>query len=404
MTTYTSPYTGQTISPSQVGYESLTISTSTTLQWPINGNTSSVVANIIEVIATVGSLNLLMPSATEVSVGQTTLIKNNGSNSFTVTDNSGNTIVTIAAGLAWYIYLTDNSTVNGTWSTVQFGAGSSQANAASLDGYGLTAVNTTLNTTTTVSTFSSNYTLIGVDQSSMYVWTGGAGTLTLPTASIGAGWYVVVKNNGTGVLTIAPAGTNTIDGASNAQLQIGESLVVTSSGSNWYSYAYGRSNLFFFTQLVLSVTGGTTTLTSAQAANTVQEYIGVLTSNQIIILPSTVQLYTIQNNTTGAYTLTFKTTSIGASTVVVPSGGTIIAICDGTNVYNSQTSTSTFTTATLNSGSAAVPSLNFTSSTGTGLYLAASNQLGFATNGVNVGIFNAAGLLFVPAGIPGGTF
>ena len=55
MTTYTSPYTGQTISPSQVGYENLTISSNTTLQWPINGNTTDVVANIIDVTATNGT-------------------------------------------------------------------------------------------------------------------------------------------------------------------------------------------------------------------------------------------------------------------------------------------------------------------------------------------------------------
>ena len=66
MTTYTNPYTGQTISPSQVGYESLTISTNTELQWPINGNTTDVVANIIEVTATTTSLELIMPPATQV--------------------------------------------------------------------------------------------------------------------------------------------------------------------------------------------------------------------------------------------------------------------------------------------------------------------------------------------------
>ena len=55
MTSYSNPYTGQTISPSQVGYEQLTISTDTLLQWPINGNTDSVVANIIEIDATAGA-------------------------------------------------------------------------------------------------------------------------------------------------------------------------------------------------------------------------------------------------------------------------------------------------------------------------------------------------------------
>lgn len=405
MTTYTNPYTGATISPSQVGYEQLSISTDTILEWPINGNTDNVVANIIEVTATTTSLKLFMPPATSVSNGQSALIRNIGSNSFTVVDTGGNTIVSIASGIAEYIYVTDNSTVNGSWETVTFGAGTSSANAASLAGYGLTAISTTLNTTTPISTFSADYTMTPADQSALYVWTGGAGTVTLPSAqSVGTDWYVIIKNDGTGILNVALQGTNTIDGQVSAQLQIAESFVVVSDGLNFYSYAYGQSAEFFFTQLVKSVTGGTVTLTAAEAANIIQEYQGTLTSNCTVILPPTVQLYSFKNNTSGAFTLTFSTGSVGALTVSLPQGQTILAICDGTNVYNAQTSTSSFINAlTLGNGSAAAPSLSFTGSPTTGLYLAASNQLGFAINGVNAGTLASTGLR-MPVGINGGAF
>jgi len=405
MPTYTNPYTGQTISPSQVGYEALTISTDTTLQWPINGNSADVVANILEVTATVGSLKLYMPAATQVSVGQSTLIRNIGANTFTVVNASGGTIVSIASGVAQYVYVTDNTTINGTWQTVTLGAGTSAANAATLAGYGLTAEGTTLNTTTAVNTFSSNYTLLPADQSSMYVWTGGAGSLTLPTASnAGASWYVIVKNDGTGVLTVYPQGSETIDGNASAQLQIAESFVVVSNGTNFYSYAYGQSSQFAFTQLTKNVTGGTVTLTAAEAANIIQEYQGTLTSNCTVVLPQTVQLYSFRNDTSGAYTLTFTTGVMGGLTLALPQGQTIIAICDGTNVYNSQTATSSFINAlTLGNGSAAAPSLAFASDTNTGLYLAASDQLGFAINGVQAAQLSANGLL-VSVGINGGAF
>jgi hypothetical protein len=405
MTSYVNPYTGQTISPSQVGYEKLNISSNTTLQWPVNGNTTSVVANIIEVIATTTGLSLIMPPATEVSVGQSTLINNIGANAFTVKDNSGNTIVSISSGIAQYVYLTNNSTINGTWDVVQFGAGTSSANAATLAGYGLTAINTTLNTSTSVTTISSNYTFIAGDRTSMYVWGGGAGTITMPSAvNVGAGWFVVIKNDGSGILNIAMTGSNTIDGNVSAQLQIGESFVVVSNGLNWFSYAYGRSATFFFTTLTKNITGGTVTLTSAEGSNIIQEYQGVLTSNCTVVLPSTVQLYSFQNKTSGSFTLTFKTASIGASTVVLPQNQTIIAICDGTNVYNAQTSTSsTINALTLGNGSAAAPSLSFASDATTGLYLAASNQLGFAIGGVNAGTLTSSGLL-MPVGIKSGVF
>lgn len=405
MTTYTNPYTGQTVSPSQVGYLALSISTDTELQWPVNGNTTSVVANIIEVTATTSNLDLIMPPATQVSEGQSTLIRNIGVNSFTVTDNSGNTIVVIASGIAEYIYVTDNTTINGSWETVTFGAGTSSANAASLAGYGLTAINTTLNTSTPVTTFSANYTMTPADRSSLYVWTGGAGTVTLPPATgAGADWFVIIKNDGTGILNVARQGSNTIDGQVGAQLQINESFVVVSDGLNYYTYAYGQSSEFFFTQLVKNVTGGTVVLTSAEAASIIQEYTGTLTSNCTVIVPPTVQLYSFKNNTTGSYSLTFSTGALGALTVSLPQNQTILAICDGTNVYNAQTSTSSFINAlTIGNGSAVAPSLSFQGSAQTGLYLAASNQLGFAINGLAAGALTATGLL-LPVGINGGAF
>jgi len=405
MTTYTNPYTGQTISPTQVGYEALTISTNTLLQWPINGNTSDVVANIIEVTATTTNLSLYMPPATQVSNGQSALIRNVGVNSFTVVDNSGNTIVTIASGIAEYVYVTDNTTVDGTWSTVTFGAGTSAANAATLAGYGLKAMNTTLNTATPVTLFSADYTLLPADRSSMYVWTGGAGSVTLPDAStVQQNWFVIIKNGGTGILNVLPSGANTIDGNVAFQLQTTESFVVVSDGTNFYSYAYGQSAQFFFTQLVKNVTGGTVVLTDAEASNIISEYQGVLTSNCTVILPPTVQIYSLRNDTTGSFTLTFSTGAIGALTVTLPQGQTIIAICDGTNVYNAQTSTSSFINAlTLGDGSAANPSLSFQSDATTGLYLAASSQLGFAINGTSAGTLTPTGLL-LPVGINGGEF
>lgn len=405
MTTYTSPYTGQTISPSQVGYEALTISADTVLQWPINGNTANVVANIIDVSATTTSLRLFMPPATQVSDGQSTLIRNVGANTFTVVDTSGNTIISIASGIAQYIYVTDNSTVNGTWATVTFGAGTSAANASALSGFGLNAVGTKINSITSANTFSSNYTFTASDQASLYVWTGGAGTVTLPVASsVVAGFYVVVKNDGSGILNIAPSGSDTIDGNASAQLQINESFVLVANGSVWFSYAYGRSSTFAFTQLLKNVTGGTVVLTSAEASNIIQQYQGTLTSNCTVILPSTVQLYCLSNITTGAYTLTFKTAAVGGLSITLAQNQTVIAICDGTNVYNSQTSgASLVTSLTVGNGSSTNPSLNFQGSTNTGLYLPASNQIGFALNGLAVGKLVATGLQLT-VGIASGAF
>ena len=407
MTTYVNPYTGQTINPSQVGYEYIALTANTELQWPINGNTSDVVANIIEVSASTTNLKLIMPPATQVSEGQSALIRNVGANAFTVVTNTTlATIVSVASGVAQYVYVTNNTTVPGTWSSVTFGAGTSSANAADLAGYGLVATSTTLNQSYPLTSVFSNYTLTNVDRASFLVWESGAGSMTLPTAAtVGNNWFVMIRNNGTGILTVYPAGTDTIDNNAQAQLQLAESFVLVSNGTTGYnSYGYGQSATFVYTQLNKVVTGGTVTLTVVEASSTIQEYTGVLTSNCIVVLPSTVQLYSLQNKTTGAFTLTFKTSAVGATTVVLPQNETIIAICDGTNVYNAQTSTSsTISALKLGAGSAAAPSLAFTSDTTTGLYLAASGQLGFSTGGSNRMTLSSTGLA-VPNGIAGGTF
>jgi hypothetical protein len=405
--TYVNPITGQTINPSQIGYEALTISTSTSLDWPINGTTSTdVVAAIIQVTATVGSLSLRMPSALQVSTGQSVLIQNIGSNSFTVTTASGATIITIASGVAQYIFLTNNSTNDGTWSTVTFGAGTSSANAAALAGYGIVASGTTLNQEYAESSIFSSLTLNSTYRAQFLVWSGGVGTITLPTAAtVGNGWFVMVRNGGSGILTLARSGTDTIDSVTSQQLQLTESLVVVSNGIDGYStFAYGRSNAFAYTQLAKTVTGGTTTLTAVEYANVVQEYYGALLSNQIIVLPSTVQIYYLNNQTTGAYSLTFKTSAVGAATVTVAQGQTLTVVCDGTNVYNSSSASGgTVTTLTINSGSAAAPSLNFSGNTNTGVYQPATNQIGFAVNAANAATLTATGFL-IPVGISGGAF
>lgn len=404
--TYTNPFTGQTVSPSPVGYESLSISADTTLQWPINGNDQTqVVANIIEVTATVASLSLIMPPATQVSVGQTALIRNIGANTFVVKDNAGGTIVSIASGIAQYIYTTSNTTAAGTWSTVTFGAGTSAANAATLAGYGLTAIGTTLNQSYEVVNYFGDATLPATVRAQFNVWSSGVGTLTLPASgTVGENWFCMIRNNGTGILTITPQGTDTVDGNANQQLQLTESLVIVCNGTGWNTFGLGRSNSFVYTQLALSITGGTTTLTSAQAANTIQEYSGVLTSNQIIIVPSTVQLYTFTNNSTGAFSLTIKTSVFGGATVVVPQGDSLVVICDGTNVYNAASgSSSSLTSLTLGNGSLAVPSLKFTGDLNTGLYLPATGQLGFVINNALAGYFSSAGF-FSTNGIKGGGF
>lgn len=406
MTTYVNPFSGQTIQPSQVGYELLTLTEDTTLQWPVNGNNNLVVANIIEVNATVSNIDLYMPAATQVSTGQSILFKNVGSNSFTVVDYTGNTIITIASGISYYVYITDNTTEDGTWANVTFGAGTSSADSASLAGYGLKAINTTLNQAYNVNTYFSDYSFVAADRASFAVWGSGVGAFTLPLAvDVGNNWFVMIRNGGTGILTVQADGSDTIDGNSSQQLQLGESFVLVSDGAGSYSsFGYGQSATFFYTILSKNLTGlgASVTLTSVEAANNIQEYTGTLAANTTVIFPPTVQLYTVTNLTSGSYTLTFSTGS--GATVTIPQSQSLILICDGTNVYNANSATiSVLPSITLDPGSAANPSLNYSGDVTTGIYSPANGQVGIALGGVSKLILASDGL-HVTDGISGGTF
>jgi hypothetical protein len=409
---FTSPFTGQVIQPTDVSFRAVTLSTNTTLSWPINGSdTDNAAARIMNVTATAGSLLLKMPPANQTSVGQDALIRNVGATTFTVADYSGNTIVAVASGEAKYIYITTNATEAGTWGIISFGVGSSSADAATLAGYGLKAISTTLNQAYTVQTFSSNYTAVATDRASSYVWTGGSGTLGVTAATtLGNDWFFMVRNAGTGTLTVTPAG-GLINGVASIALQPGDSAFIVCSGSAFFTVGLGRNTQFNFTQLTKAVVSGSYTLTSAEAANVVQKYTGTLAGNVTINLPQTVQVYYITNQTDGGgsgYHITF-TTGSGGATATIPAGQQVILLCDSVNLLNATTIAAGAANISLVDGTAGAPSLNFASETNTGIFRPGLGEFGLTILGVQMFALSATGLT-VPGtgnftgGISGGTF
>ena len=309
------------------------------------------------------------------------------------------------------------------------GIGTSSAAAGSLAGAGLTAIANTLNENTTVTPFSTNYTFITADSATLFPWIGGAGTATLPNPIlVGAGWFISVKNNGTGILTVTAVGaasaySTVIDplapgnaspgGTSSVQVQIANSSIFVTDGTYWYTYALAQTNVFNYTQLVVNVNVPAITspyqMSATFAKNIIQEFTGVLSANLLVLLPPTVQLYSFRNLTTGGYTLTFGisntagTAAIG-TTIVVPTTQAIIAIGDGTNLYNANSATTSFISSLqLGNGTAANPSLYWVNDATTGLYSPASGNIGIAIGGASVGTIASTGFQLT-VGIVGGAF
>lgn len=411
---YNSPFTGNVIQPTDVSYRAITLSANTQLQWPINGNaTDDYAARIMNVTATTTGLSLYMPPADQASVGQDALIRNVGSNSFTVKDYAGvNTIIVVAANESKYIYITANPTNAGTWSNIAFGTGTSSADAATLAGYGLVASGLTLNQSSPVSSFSTSYTSVTADRAKLFLWTGGAGTLTLPdAATVGNNWFVQVRNGGTGTLTVACAGSDTFNGSASVTMQQADSCLIACSGTAFYSVGLGKNTQFNFSQLVKTVSSGTYTLTSSEASNTIQKYIssGNLAGNVTIIVPPTIQIYYIQNATTtsAGYALTISTGSGSSATIASNQQSTLL--CDGQNLVNANTIVAGQSAVNLLDGSVGAPALYFGSEPTTGVYRAGAGQFDIAILGVLRAAVTASGLSITgtgtfSGGVSGGTY
>jgi hypothetical protein len=408
---FTSPFTGDVIQPTDVSYASYNLTANLQLQWPSNTNGLQYPAARIMDVYQNASWTIKMPDATQVSVGQDALIQNTSGASVNILNYAGSVICTVTAGQSQYIYLTANSTAGGNWGVIAFGSTTSTANAATLAGLGLVAITTTLNQSHPVASIANAYTFLAADRAQTKVWAGGAGTATLPLAStLGNNWFTIFKNGGTGSFTISGTSSQLIDGQLSKTFNPNESAFIICDGTSYYTIGYGQSNTFFFTALVYPVTGGSYSLTSADIKNIIQEYVGTLASNVTVTYPQVVNLYVVSNQTVdNGYSLTLTTGVSGSASAVIPPGQQATLVCDGTNFFNANTVQAGATTLSLINGTATTPALNFAAETGTGLWRAGYGQFDISILGTNRFALTATGLTITgtgtfTGGVLGGTF
>ena len=415
MPSFVNTFGGTNIYAANVSYRAIALTANVTLTWPTEVATNTnVVASIMDVTPSVGSLTIRMPDATQASVGETALFFNVGAFAFTVADNSGNTIQTIASGEAWQIYLTGNATVNGTWRAIEYGAGTSSPSASALAGAGLKAITTTLNQAAPTTLLSADYTLTSSDRARVLVWNGGAGTFTMPSAvTAGNDWFFDARNSGSGGLTIAPAGGELINGQASLNFNPGDSARILTDGTGFYTIGFGQSATFAFDYVSISLTGEASpyTLTGTNLNRIAYQFSGVLTANMQIIVPNTIQQYWVRNTTTGAYSLTVKTAA-GTGVSVVQNGAAIM-YCDGTNVVEADTNNLSTPVSIAQGGTGATTAgtalINLGgTSLGIGIFTAvnaavARASIGAAASGANADITSLTGLTTPISVAQGGT-
>jgi hypothetical protein len=391
MPTFTSPFTGTVVQPTDVSYYALSFSANVQLFWPAVVNPTQVpAARVIDATPSVASLIIKLPEANQGTTGADILIRNFGAVAFTVQDFAGTGSVSIPAGVSKYFYLSDNSTSAGVWQNVTFGTGTSSADAASLAGFGLVALAGKLNTTQNIIEVSSPPTVTDASRASTFVWTSGNNTINLPTAtSLTSGWFIAFRNSGTGTLTFAPQGASLINGSATIDINPAESgfIMFQQSTNNFFTVGLAVPSNVTFTSAtydVDSIIGGTFSLVSyAPIIQTYAALSGTRSTTLAVTLPATTQLYVLVNETgQPTYNITFQVSGSLQTPINLTDGSIALVLSDGNFLYViSQSTTNTFLAI---NGSAASPSHSFISNTNTGMYLVATNILGLSANSTNM--------------------
>jgi len=417
---FTSPFTGTVVEPTDVSYYALNFSQNTQLYWPAVVNPTQVPASrIMDCVPSTTGLTVLLPQGNQGSVGTDILIRNKGSVDFTVTDFDSSQSVTVTAGTSRYFYLSDNTTPAGIWQNVQFGTGVSSADAASLQGAGLTTITGQLAVTSNVVEVSSIPNITNNSRAATFVWTSGNGTFTLPNpATLSGGWFIGFRNNGSGTLSITPTSPSLINGLSTISTNPGDSGYILFEQSTGTFFTVGwavPANVTFSSSTydVDSIVGNTLSLVSY--APIIQTYValsGTRTATLNVVLPAITQIYILVNDTSsGAYNISFNVSGATTPPVTLSAGQVATVLSDGNQLFTlTQATTGVFLA---NNGSVTAPSFSFNADQHTGMYLLGTSVLGFTANSVellNIDNTNTSSpqvstpATFNAGLIPGGTF
>jgi len=321
--------------------------------WPSQSRgQAEILPGYLRIVSSVASSSIVLPDGTKGSVGYGFRVANLSTNNVSVYLANMTLIITLIPGQNYIVTLTDDTTYPGAWDYTIIGTVVSSYDAYGLSGYGLTAVSNQINSAHIIVDFSVDKTIGASDRATVMRWTGGAGVLTLVDMSYsGDGFYALVRNDGTGNLSITPDVGVTLDGSgSSLSLSPSESILINNNTTEWSTLYYNAaaSNLFDALSIACSASG-TQVLTSTELAAELQDMTGVLTGDLDIEYASAVGLWFITNNTTGAFDLTVKATNIDTG-VIIPAGSSYVVKSDGVTMSMATPSAGTVTSVTTSGG------------------------------------------------------
>lgn len=104
----------------------------------------------------------------------------------------------------------------------------------------------------TVVSKSANYTAVAADINNLFSCTSTFTLALTAAATLANGWHCEVRNDGTGVITIDPNSSETIDGLATLKLYPGEAFTVVCDGSNFKTVGRQRGRILLGKQDVIS--------------------------------------------------------------------------------------------------------------------------------------------------------
>ena len=173
---------------------------------------------------------------------------------------------------------------------------------------------------------SSNYTAAVDDLGVLFNFTTSPTLSLLAAATLGNGWYCYARNNGTGIVTIDPNGTETIDGSTTITLFPGASCVIICDGSGFYTI--GRSSF----PVILNKASNYTAVSSDHNAVIIGTTSWILALTAAVTLGAGWSLF-LRNDGTGVITIDPNGTETidGETTILVNPGESFRIFCDGSN-------------------------------------------------------------------------
>lgn len=220
---------------------------------------------------------------------------------------------------------------DGTWATPAGAGGVTSVQTTCPTSSVLTGVVSLPGTVTLTPSSSTSYTFASTDCGSAFQYTSGSsGSWTLPSAaSLGAGWYTTVKNDGTANLVITPA-SGTISGSASLTLTPGQSAsIVANTTPVWVAFSGASSG------------GGSGTVTSvnASASGIFSFSGGPVTSSGTLALAQTgtsggIPYFSGTTTLSSSAALTANAIVIGGGAGTSPTSGTAPTAAGDLNYWN----------------------------------------------------------------------